>query len=359
MRTKKNILKIENKRVLVAISGGVDSSVCALLLKQQGYEIEGVFAKVWQPDFVECTWREEMKDAMRVCAKLEIPFHFLDLEHEYKQKVADYMLSEYQAGRTPNPDVLCNTHIKFGFIYEFALKNGFDFVATGHYAQNKSGQLYQGLDSSKDQSYFIWNVSTEKFKRILFPIGNLEKKEVRKIAEKNGLFTAEKKDSQGICFIGPIDMKTFLKKLITTKPGNVCTPDGTVIGTHEGVELYTVGERHGFHIFPEHKQPNQNPLFVIDKKIEENTLIVDTKEPMISEVLLSDTQFHTQVTDGQTVDVQFRYRQQPLQGILSKSENTYRIMFKNPIPLFAAIGQSAVLYNKDHCLGGGFVQKIN
>lgn len=355
---KTNILKTESKRVLVAISGGVDSSVSALLLKQQGYSIEGVFAKVWQPDFVECTWREEMKDAMRVCAKLEIPFHFLDLEKEYKQKVADYMISQYQAGRTPNPDVLCNTHIKFGFIYDFAMRNGFDFVATGHYAQNKDGKLYRGADQSKDQSYFIWNVSTEKFKHILFPIGNLEKKHVRKIAEKHNLFTAEKKDSQGLCFIGPIDMKTFLKKLITTKPGTVCTQDGVEIGTHEGVELYTIGERHGFHILPEHKQPDQSPLFVVDKKIEENILIVAAKEPLISEVMVSDTQFHITPNANQTIDVQFRYRQQPIQGTLLVSSDICTVTFKEPIPLFAAIGQSAVFYIEDHCIGGGFVQKI-
>jgi tRNA-specific 2-thiouridylase len=290
---KKNILKKQNKKVLVGISGGVDSSVSALLLKQQGYEVEGVFAKVWQPDFIECTWREEMKDAMRICAKLQIPFHFLDLEDHYKKHVADYMIHEYQAGRTPNPDVMCNTYIKFGFIYEYAIQHGFDYVATGHYAQNVNNQLKRGYDANKDQSYFLWNVPKEKFEHILFPIGHLKKEAVRTIAQKNKLFTAEKKDSQGLCFIGPIDMKSFLKQLIITKKGDVRTIDGKVIGTHEGVELYTIGERHGFTIVSSYKTPNNKPLFVIDKDISNNILIVDIEPPHVKEIILESTYCNT------------------------------------------------------------------
>ncbi|MEN9921079.1 MAG: hypothetical protein RLZZ517_57 [Candidatus Parcubacteria bacterium] len=356
-QTKINTLH-KNKKVLVGISGGVDSSVAAILLKKASYQVEGVFAKVWQPDFVECTWRDEMKDAMRVCAKLEIPFHFLNLEVEYKQHVADYMMSEYQAGRTPNPDVMCNTHIKFGFIYDFAMRNGFDAVATGHYAQNKASQLYRGHDTNKDQSYFIWNVSTEKFEHILFPIGHLEKSEVRKIAEAHGLFTAEKKDSQGLCFIGPVDMKTFLKKLITTKPGTVHTLNGTEIGTHEGVELYTIGERHGFSISPEYKNTNDEVLFVIDKDIKNNKLIVGSVAPFIKEVELADTIFHTLVENKTDIQVQFRYRQKPLKGTLVFEDKSTRIVFDKELPTFIAQGQSAVLYQGEHCVGGGVVEKI-
>lgn len=356
-QTKINISN-KNKRVLVGISGGVDSSVVAILLKKAGYQVEGVFAKVWQPDFVECTWRDEMKDAMRVCAKLEIPFHFLDLENEYKQHVADYMISEYQAGRTPNPDVMCNTYIKFGFIYDFAIKNNFDYVATGHYAQNNNGQLYRGHDLNKDQSYFIWNVSTEKFEHILFPIGHLEKSEVRKIAQIYGLFTAEKKDSQGLCFIGPVDMKTFLKKLVTTKPGKVYLQDGTEVGTHEGVELYTIGERHGFSISPEYKKTNDKVLFVIDKDTKENRLIVGSKAPSIKEVEITNAIFHTLVENKTDVQVQFRYRQNPIKGILVFEDNITKIVFEDDFPTFVAHGQSAVLYKGKHCLGGGIVQKM-
>jgi tRNA-specific 2-thiouridylase len=354
--TKKNTLIRKNK-VLVGISGGVDSSVSALLLKQAGYEVEGVFAKVWQPDFVECTWRDEMKDAMRVCARLEIPFHFLDLEAEYKKHVGDYMISEYQAGRTPNPDVMCNTHIKFGFIYEFAMEHGFDYVATGHYTQNKEGQLYRGLDMNKDQSYFLWNVPTDRFQKILFPIGHLKKEQVRQIADTHKLFTSEKKDSQGLCFIGPVDMKSFLKKLIQTKPGEVCSSTGEKIGTHEGVELYTIGERHGFTIYPEYKKSNEQPFFIINKEISTNTLIVGTKSLPIKEVLISETRFHTPLTSTR-VEVQFRYRQKPIKGELLFQNNQYVLKFDDVLPTFVALGQSAVIYQGEHCLGGGIVEKV-
>jgi tRNA-specific 2-thiouridylase len=359
--TEQNILSNQkNKRVLVGISGGVDSSVAAVLLKQAGYHVEGVFAKVWQPDFVECTWRDEMKDAMRVCARLQIPFHFLDLEQEYKQHVADYMISEYQAGRTPNPDVMCNTHIKFGFIYDFAVKNGFDYVATGHYAQNIDNQLTRGFDSNKDQSYFIWNVSTEKFKHILFPIGHLKKDEVRKIAEKHNLFTAQKKDSQGLCFIGPVDMKTFLKKLIKTSPGKVYTSDGLEIGVHEGSQLYTVGERHGFTIHPEHKNNNQQAYFIIDKDVKNNKIIVDTKAPKIQKVVLVEPVLHTTLPKSIQVDVQFRYRQTPYKAILLEKNNIYTLSFEdtNGIDTFVAPGQSAVMYQGNTCIGGAIIEKV-
>lgn len=357
MQTKKNILN-KTKKVLVGISGGVDSSVSAILLKKAGYEVEGVFVKVWQPDFIECTWRDEMKDAMRVCARLEIPFHFLDLEDKYKKHVADYMISEYQSGRTPNPDVMCNTYIKFGFMYDFAMEQGFDFVATGHYAQNKDAQLYRGMDTNKDQSYFLWNIETPKFEHILFPIGALDKKDVRKIAEKHSLFTAEKKDSQGLCFIGQVDMKSFLKKLITTKAGEVHTQDGECVGSHEGVELYTIGERHGFTIFPDHKQTNEKRLFVINKDIQKNVLIVGEEAPQIKSVELSSPKFHTEIKDS-LIEVQFRYRQKPFTGELVLENGVYTINFKENFPTFVALGQSAVIYQGKHCLGGGVVQKID
>lgn len=355
MKTKMHISQ-KNKKVLVGISGGVDSSVSAILLKEAGYEVEGVFAKVWQPDFIECTWRDEMKDAMRVCAKLDIPFHFLDLEKEYKEYVGDYMIREYQEGRTPNPDVMCNTHIKFGFIYKYAREQGFDFVATGHYVQNIDGQLARGLDTNKDQSYFLWNVAQEKFKHILFPVGSLEKDTVRKIAKKHNLFTAEKKDSQGLCFIGPIDMKTFLKQLIQTKPGNVLNSEGEIIGEHEGSVLYTVGERHGFTIFPECKQTQEQALYVIDKDVTKNTLTVGTKTPVVKEIIVTDLNFFSDIQDG-PLEVQFRYRQKPLNATLVKKNQEYILSLKDKTE-FIAIGQSAVFYNGNTCLGGGIVDKF-
>jgi tRNA-specific 2-thiouridylase len=347
MQTKQNISN-QNKKVLVGISGGVDSSVSALLLIEQGYEVEGVFAKVWQPDFVECTWRDEMKDAMRVCAKLGIPFHFLDLEEKYKTHVADYMILEYQAGRTPNPDVMCNTHIKFGFMYEYAMQKGFEYIATGHYAQNIDGQLYRGADTTKDQSYFLWNIDTDKFKKILFPIGHLEK-------SKNNLFTAEKKDSQGLCFIGPVDMKSFLKKLITTTPGEVFNQKGECVGVHDGVQLYTIGERHGFRIFPTYKHTDEQPLFVIDKNIKENKLIVGSEALPVQKVTLQNVLLHGTLPDSGLIEVQCRYRQKPFSAKILKENSTYTLEFQEPYPTFVADGQSAVIYSGTHCLGGGII----
>lgn len=354
-QTRKNILQ-KKSRVLVGISGGVDSSVSALLLKLQGHKVEGVFAKVWQPDFVECTWRDEMKDAMRVCAQLDIPFHFLDLEKEYKQLVADSMISEYAAGRTPNPDVMCNTHIKFGFIYDYAMRHGFDVVATGHYAQVVDGSLARGADASKDQSYFLWNVAREKFANILFPIGHLEKSEVRKIASKHDLCTAKKKDSQGLCFMGPVDMKTFLKNLIETAPGDVVLANGKVVGSHDGAQLYTIGERHGFVIHPAHKDSQDAALFVIGKDVEKNTVTVSSVAPLAKSILLQSANMLTDTIPAE-VGVQFRYRQSPIQAKVTQSGNALVLEPCQPAE-FVAPGQSAVLYDGPVCIGGGIVDKV-
>ena len=233
------MLKKKTKKVFIGMSGGVDSSVSAALLKEHGYDVTGVFIKVWQPEFFECTWRADRLDAMRVCAKLDIPFLTLNLEKEYKKEVVDYMIDEYKAGRTPNPDVMCNKYIKFGGFFDFAMKHSADFIATGHYARVKkfprgetSGfnpspevsprgtyQLLAGRDKNKDQSYFLWTLTQKQLQKTLFPIGDIDKPEVRKLAEKYGLATAVKKDSQGLCFIGKIDMKDFLKNYMKEKKG--------------------------------------------------------------------------------------------------------------------------------------------
>jgi tRNA-specific 2-thiouridylase len=257
---------------------------------------------------------------------------------------------------------MCNTYIKFGFIYEYAIQHGFDYVATGHYAQNVNNQLKRGYDANKDQSYFLWNVPKEKFEHILFPIGHLKKEAVRTIAQKNKLFTAEKKDSQGLCFIGPIDMKSFLKQLIITKKGDVRTIDGKVIGTHEGVELYTIGERHGFTIVSSYKTPNNKPLFVIDKDISNNILIVDIEPPHVKEIILDSVQIHDHEFLSQNqptvIQVQFRYRQSPISAIYTHTNTQHKLTFEKPITNFIALGQSAVFYNKETCVGGGIIQKM-
>ena len=355
----------QKEKVLVGISGGVDSSVSALLLQQQGYHVEGVFVKVWQPDFIECNWREEMRDAMRVCAQLEIPFHFLDLEKEYKEEVVDYMIEEYKKGRTPNPDVMCNKYIKFGHLFDFAEKNGFDFVATGHYAQNKNNKLYRGTDEEKDQSYFLWTLTEDKLKKIIFPLGHLTKKEVRKIAKKNNLFTSEKKDSQGICFMGPVDMKEFLKQYVQLKPGSVVDETGKSIGEHDGAILYTIGERHGFRINPKNKKTDEKSFYVVSKNISENTITVSgQKEPQrnIQQVLVKKPSFIDKKTeafdtDNTKIEFQTRYRQKPQKGLLQKDGQNL-IITSDSFEELPALGQSIVWYKDRQCLGGGSIDSV-
>ncbi|MCB9809332.1 tRNA 2-thiouridine(34) synthase MnmA, partial [Candidatus Nomurabacteria bacterium] len=248
----------EKKTIFVGVSGGVDSSVAVALLKEQGHRIVGVFIRTWQPEWMECTWRDERRDAMRVCAHLDIPFLECDLTQEYKTGVADYMIGEYKAGRTPNPDVMCNKEVKFGGFLKWALERGADYVATGHYTrvvscklqgENKGGYaLLRGVDESKDQSYFLWTLTQDQLQHILFPIGNMPKSKTRTLAKKYHLPTATKKDSQGICFIGEISMKEFLSHYIDQQLGDVLNAQGEVIGYHSGALFFTLGERHGFTI---------------------------------------------------------------------------------------------------------------
>ena len=279
-------INLRNKatKVFVGMSGGVDSSVSAALLKQAGYDVTGVFIKVWQPDWIECTWRDERHEAMRVAAHLGIPFVTLDLEKEYKEGVIDYMIAEYSAGRTPNPDVMCNREVKFGAFWKWAKSQGAEYVATGHYAQVKKleirnleleeYELLAGVDKNKDQSYFLWTLNQDDLKHILFPVGHLEKPEVRKLAKKFKLPNSDKKDSQGLCFIGKIDVKDFLAHYIKTEMGNVLNEKGEIIGTHNGALLLTIGERHGFTIDPKFKTAHDEAYYVVSKDVKNNTITV-------------------------------------------------------------------------------------
>ena len=230
------------------MSGGVDSSVAAYLLQQEGYDVTGVFMKVWQPEFIPCSAEEDRRDAMRVAARLGIPFLTFNFEQEYKKDVADYFIAEYAAGRTPNPDVMCNRYIKFGAYLRTALAQGAEYIATGHYARVKKDSegyhLLVGIDENKDQSYFLHTLGQDELSRTLFPIGNFTKPEVRQIARRAGLPTAEKKDSQGLCFVGKLDMKEFLSQYIPQKRGAVVDTKGVVLGEHEGAAYYTLGQRH-------------------------------------------------------------------------------------------------------------------
>lgn len=351
---------IHKKKVFIGMSGGVDSSVSAALLKKAGYDVTGVFIKVWQPDWITCTWKEDRLDAMRVAAQLEIPFVTLDLEKEYKEEVVDYMIREYKLGRTPNPDVMCNRYVKFGGFFSWAMKQGAEFVATGHYAQvikNNKGlyELHAGDDVNKDQSYFLWTLTQEQLSKTLFPVGNIEKPEVRKIARKFKLVTVDKKDSQGLCFIGKIDVKEFLLHYIDLKKGDVLSGEGDVIGEHDGAFFYTIGERHGFTITK--KTPNDEPYYVISKNIDSNTITVSYKiegnlPNALAGVSLRDINWNQgKIPEGDNLYARSRYRES-LQRVVKINENF--VIFQNPQSTLSP-GQSLVVYDGPICLGGGII----
>ena len=374
---------IQKKTIFVGVSGGVDSSVSAALLKEQGYDVVGVFIKVWQPEGIACTWREERRDAMRVCATLGIPFLFMDLEADYKRGVADYMIAEYRLGRTPNPDVMCNKEVKFGAFLKKALEMGADAVATGHYARvscpdplpasplakGRGTQLLSGLDLGKDQSYFLWTLTQEQLSKILFPIGHLQKREVRRLAEKYKLPTAQKKDSQGVCFIGKLDMKDFLKQFIESKEGKVLNTEGEEIGYHDGAVFYTLGERHGFTITQ--KGTADGRYYVVDKDMERNTITVahdvnsgtdpHPASPLLkgrgAQLRLSQTNWIPSAPIiGKKYLARTRYRQTLEEcEFISFDGTTATVRFTDPQPT-ATPGQSLVVYDGEICVGGGIIE---
>ena len=350
--------------MFVGLSGGVDSSVSAGLLLEQGYDVVGVFIRTWHPDFIECNEEEERRDAMRVAAHLNIPFLTFDLEEEYKKGVADYMIAEYKKGRTPNPDVMCNKEVKFGAFLTKALSMGADYVATGHYAQNIKNNLLKSKDSSKDQVYFLWTLNQERLSKILFPVGALKKTEVRKLAKKFKLPVSEKKDSQGICFLGDIDLKDFLKHYIKEKNGKVLNEKGDEIGHHDGAVFHTLGERHGFTITK--KTPNDGAYYVVAKDLEKNILIVSQNQSSsarqdLAEIKIENVNWINEIPkEDKKYTAQVRYHGEFLPctvvyGSLSEpaGPSSTKIIFEKPV--LVAPGQSVVLYDKDVCLGGGVV----
>src|ERR1700733_13492167 len=232
------------KTVYVGMSGGVDSSVSAALLKQQGYKVVGVYMKNWSKDLpgLPCPWMDDYQDAKRVAVQLDIDFKMYDFEKEYQHKVVDYMLDEFKAGRTPNPDIMCNQEVKFKLFLNTALEDGADLIATGHYAKTKGGKLLVAKDSNKDQTYFLYRVTKEALAKTIFPLGDLTKPEVREIAKKNKLVTATKKESMGICFVGKVGIKEFLQQFVKTKPGKIIDQHGKAIGEHDGAIFYTIGQ---------------------------------------------------------------------------------------------------------------------
>lgn len=361
-KERKKVYPERSRRVWVGLSGGVDSAVSAALLKKAGFEVTGVFIKAWNPPGFVCTWKEDRRSAMRVAAVLDIPFITLDLEKEYKKEVVDYMIKEYKEGNTPNPDVMCNKEIKFGHFLKFALANGAQYVATGHYAKNElrgmNYELWEGQDKAKDQSYFLWTLTPDQLKHILFPIGHLQKEEVRKLAVKFGLPQATRKDSQGLCFLGKIDMKEFLKEYIEMEKGQVLDRSGKVIGEHDGAFLYTIGERHGFRI------SNQNiesePMYVIQKDIPKNTITVSPKYTdhsrsyniCVLKVNLKNINFDQEIKNKK-LQCRTRYR---AKKVFCKLEGDI-VTFSEP-QFGISPGQSLVFYDGENCLGGGVIQKV-
>lgn len=355
-------MRIQSKKgkVFVGLSGGVDSSVSAALLKEAGYDVMGVFIQGWYPDWMECSWRDDRLDAMRVAVALDIPFVTLDLEKEYKKEVVDYMVSEYRAGRTPNPDVMCNKYVKFGAFLTWALAQGADYVATGHYARvDTDGTLLSGRDAGKDQSYFLWTLTKEQLSHILFPVGDMEKDEVRKLAKKHGLSTAEKKDSQGICFMGQVDIVEFLSHYIEKKRGDVLDERGRVIGTHDGATYLTLGVRHGFTVTE--KTPDDRPYYVIARDIEKNTITVSHRAPdgtLSSEKkefsLSSVNWIGDRPESGKKYKARVRHLGELLPCMVEMvNADEAEVGFEKDITI--APGQSVVVYDGDICLGGGIV----
>jgi len=392
---------MKSKRVIVGLSGGVDSSVAAYLLKEAGYEVIGLFMKNWHDESVtlsnECPWLEDSNDAMLVAEKLGIPFQTVDLSKEYKERIVDYMFDEYAKGRTPNPDVLCNREIKFDVFLKIALSLGADFVATGHYCQkgqtlNSNGietyQLLAGEDQNKDQSYFLCQLTQEQLSKVLFPIGQLQKSEVRAIASSQNLVTAEKKDSQGLCFIGKVSLPDFLQQQLKPKKGEIIEipsnfssytvaeniktiqeqshkhrykrEDGISVGEHEGAHFFTVGQRKGLRV-----GGTVEPLFVIDTDVDENTIYVGQgkEHPGLyrDALKIDSSEIHwirrdLSISSGETLDVlaRIRYRQSLQKARLYQTDEGMYVSFDSPQSAITS-GQFVAWYQDNELLGSGVI----
>ena len=393
------------KKVFVGMSGGVDSSVSALLLKEQGYDITGVYMKNWSKDLpgMKCPWADDLADAKRVAVKLGIPFEVWDFEDAYRERVVEYMLDEFKKGNTPNPDIMCNQEIKFKLFFEKAMERGADFIATGHYARVEDGTLLRAIDENKDQTYFLYRISDEALSHTLFPIGDMLKPDVKKLAEEKGLHNAYKKESMGVCFVGEVGMKDFLKEYIDIKPGEIREVESEkVLGYHEGAIFYTIGQRHGLYLSGVTGEVNDGlPYYVVDKNLDKNIVYVSknlndkhiwTKELKLTDVVMrtntsnsgsrpagpfafgnsrpegrapraagAKSSLRSHVPRGEraaalrntpSLDVLVRLRHRaPLIPATFDSET---LRFENEIKRPAS-GQSAVLYDGEICLGGGII----
>ncbi len=344
------------KKVYVGLSGGVDSSVTAALLLEQGYDVTGVYMKNWSQDLpgFECPWKEDYQDAKRVAVKLGIDFKMYDFETQYRDKVVQYMIDEYQAGRTPNPDIMCNQEVKFKLFLETALEDGADMIATGHYSRIKDGKLLTAENIDKDQSYFLYRVTEEALTKSLMPIGDFKTKaEVRELATKFDLPTAGKKDSQGICFVGKVGIKEFLQQFVKTTPGQIIDQAGRDIGEHDGAIFYTIGQRHGLNI------GGGLPYYVVGKDMAKNQVFVTTNiddDRLWRETLtLTDIHWINGEPDlNKTYQVRTRYRAALVNCTLKQTEQGLEVLLEDQVRAITP-GQSAVLYSSELVLGGGIV----
>ncbi|MCA1807620.1 MAG: tRNA 2-thiouridine(34) synthase MnmA [Actinobacteria bacterium] len=345
------------KRVYVGMSGGVDSSLSAAMLVEQGYDVTGAYMKNWSEDLpgFSCPWQEDYEDAMRVAVQLGIDFKLYDFQSEYRQKVVDYMIEGYKQGITPNPDIMCNQEIKFKLFLDTALSSGADVIATGHYARTKNGRLYAGLDTNKDQSYFLYRVSSQALEKSIFPLGDMDKPSVRKEAKRRGLATAEKKDSQGICFIGDVGIEDFLRQFVETEPGEIIdSSSNKVLGEHDGALFYTIGQRHGLGI------GGGLPYYVVGKNMQKNEVYVSNN---IDDERLWTEQMHISAPhwiseppkEATTYRVRVRHRGALNACTISLDDPSQPIInLKDPLRAVAA-GQSAVLYDGEQVIGGGII----
>ncbi len=342
--------------IYVGMSGGVDSSLTAALLKEQGHTVTGVYMKNWTEDLpgMQCPWADDLADAKRVAVQLGIDFKVFDFENEYKHKVVDYMIEEYRLGRTPNPDIMCNQEVKFKLFLEASLEDGADMIATGHYATTRDGILSMAVDANKDQTYFLYRVTGEALKKTLFPLGEYTKPTVREMAKERGLYTAAKKDSQGICFVGKVGIRDFLSQYVDQLPGDIVdVKSGRVLGRHDGAIFYTLGQRHGLDV------GGGLPYYVVDKDMDKNEVYVTTN--------LNDESFwktdiqlgaiHWISTPPEPGDYMIRVRHRaPLTpATISYDHDTVTLHLREPERAIAA-GQSVVIYKESVCLGGGIAR---
>ncbi|UFJ42698.1 tRNA 2-thiouridine(34) synthase MnmA [Brevibacillus humidisoli] len=359
--------KPEETRVVVGMSGGVDSSVTALLLKQKGYDVIGVFMKNWDDtdEFGHCTAEDDFQDVRRVCDQIGIPYYTVNFEKEYMEKVFAYFLDEYKKGRTPNPDVMCNREIKFGEFLDKALQLGADYIATGHYARveylDGEYKLLRGVDSNKDQTYFLNALGQSQLAKTMFPIGHLPKQQVRQLATEAGLATAKKKDSTGICFIGERNFREFLRSYLPATPGEIQTVEGETLGRHEGLMYYTLGQRQGLGIGG---GGNGQPWFVVDKDLNNNILVVaqggDHPRLYSNGLLASDVNW---ISDREPkaefrCTAKFRYRQPDQQVTVQMlGQGQVRVLFDERQKAVTP-GQAVVFYNGEECLGGATIDQV-